>query len=380
VKLVQVVTALRWDDTRGIAWGSWLHLKKGMQARLDRTKTTGLGKKVQSMQIFLLGNLCFSGRPWHTAWQEICLHPSLDYQRDYLVPRYSTGGLVVREPADYEDAMAMTRHLLMSLRCPDYIGEGLFSQGDAKLFYHGVVGFWSEHSPRRFMNSRAAGMGVEKSKRDFLGRWMPQQSDNYVMTARQAVWEVQQEVMTEFRRNPGAIDESETVAALKTFMASRNYPKEMIDEQVARLELPDMGAGTPSLPEASGEEEDAQVDQIFQAASQFLGDDKDTEGVELELAACTRIGQEVSGKYLLSYSKNKRLMTIHKGREGCWRRPGSELKDFHFTDDIIPLELQGALKCKDCWMELRKGKKRRAASSSESGGSDSSSKSDDQSC
>ena len=27
VKLVQVVTALRWDDTRGIAWGSWLHLK-----------------------------------------------------------------------------------------------------------------------------------------------------------------------------------------------------------------------------------------------------------------------------------------------------------------------------------------------------------------
>jgi hypothetical protein len=96
-------------------------------------------------------------------------------------------------------------------------------------------------------------MGIDKSKRDFLECWMSQQSDNYVMTARQAVWEIQHQIIDIFRARPDLIYESENQATLRRLMVDRSYPEDMNGEQLQCLALPDAAVG-PSLEGALKEE------------------------------------------------------------------------------------------------------------------------------
>ncbi len=160
---------------------------------------------------------------------------------------------MIREPADYKGVMGMSRYLLSSLYTPCFVEEtGTFIEGPSRPRFQGVLVFWTDHSPRGFLNSGAAGMGVDKSRRDFLGCWMPQQSDSYIMTARQVVWEIQQQIIDIFRASPGLIDESETQATLSRFMVDRSYPEDMNGEQLQCLALPDAAVG-PSLEGGGGD-------------------------------------------------------------------------------------------------------------------------------
>ncbi|CAE7022746.1 unnamed protein product [Symbiodinium sp. KB8] len=56
--------------------------------------------------------------------------------------------------------------------------------------------FWSGHSPRHFLPSLAAALGIDEKRRDFLGRWAAarQGSTAYVLTARQIIQQIQGEV------------------------------------------------------------------------------------------------------------------------------------------------------------------------------------------
>ena len=52
--------------------------------------------------------------------------------------------------------------------------------------------------------------GFPKEQRDYLGRWMPEQSDDYLVTSRAVVGKIQRRVAEAFREGAEELDESES--------------------------------------------------------------------------------------------------------------------------------------------------------------------------
>ena len=77
----------------------------------------------------------------------------------------------------------------------------------------GTIGakFYSEHSERNFVNSHAAVLGYDKQKRDMLGRWQPEQSDDYLRTTREVVSTIQRYVAEAIRMGDKRISEETAV-------------------------------------------------------------------------------------------------------------------------------------------------------------------------
>ena len=84
------------------------------------------------------------------------------------------------------------RRLLQHLPTP-VRQQGVWKVARELLFPGQVANFWTGHSARHVLTSIAAALGVEKDKRDYLGRWAYAQhgSQDYVLTSRQVVQGVQ---------------------------------------------------------------------------------------------------------------------------------------------------------------------------------------------
>jgi hypothetical protein len=295
--------------------------------------------------------LTFSGQNWVDEWSQLCASPELSFDRDYLVPLpRADGETFKRAPAEYVDALGFSRQVLSSLRVPTYDEtRGCFVESLEDLLGANVAGFWSEHSERRFLNGKAAEAGIEKSRRDFLGRWLPNQSDNYLQTARATVWAVQEEVRDVIWNHPRRVDESETFRHLEVYMRQNRCGSDEVDQQLARLKLPAnfldkqpstslpaagaMIAGTVEpLPEALG----------VHAASADAGSEEDGDRV-----SAAKLADSTQAKYIISYTRRRKCATLHKAVGGCHRRPGYELRD---CIGIAQLEdKDDARLCGDCW-------------------------------
>jgi hypothetical protein len=370
-KLIKVAAAMRWNDTEGIRWGSWMRLKTGLQATITRSKTTGPGKKVDSMAIHISEHLTFSGRNWVGAWWDLCQDPQLDFARDYLVPLPgSDGKLVRRTPAVYADAVSLTKQLMSTLLRPIYLVEITgFTQSEELLLLPGIAGYWTEHSERRWLNARAAELDFDKAKRDYIGRWLPQQSDNYLMTARAVVLKVQRDVCAAIISDPGRLDETECFLSLKKFMEVRGYPDAMISGQLSRLHLPPDFLDGEHAPSAASAPT-LIVDFPVPAGCKLI-DEELYSGPEAE-----KIGEGFPvPRYIISYTRRRKCTKLHKVMGGCYRKPGREIRDYDYVNELeggenVPL-------CKDCWPTPVEVDDDKNNEDSDSGNSSSSTEADD---
>jgi hypothetical protein len=247
------------------------------------------------------------------------------------VPLPRADGETFKEaPAEYVDALGFCRKVHSSLRVRIYDEtRGCFVESWGDPLGDNVAGFWSEHSERRFLNGKAAEAGIEKSRRDFLGRWLPNRSDNYLQTARATVWSVQEEVRDGIWNHPRRGDESETFRHLGVYMRQIRCSSDEIDQQLARLSLPvnflDKHPSTPLL--AAGAMIAGTVDLLLEAlgvhaASGDAGSEEDGDRV-----SAAKLADTMQAKYVISYTRRRKCATRHKAVGGGHRRPGYELRD-----------------------------------------------------
>ena len=382
VKLLMVAASLRWHDTSGLVSSSWVVLENGLKAELQRTKTTGPGRKVQCLPIFVHDDLTFSGCAWLRVWFALASHTPFNFERDYLVMLPTAdGGGVIHRPARYEDVIGLTHQLMSKLRSPVWSDVWCCFEGSDEFLLHpALVGYWTEHSPRGFLAGKAAELGIPSDQRDYLGRWLPKQSDAYVRSAKAAVFAVQKSTMALFRETPAAIDESEAFKKISDVMLKWGHDSADVEAQIARLRLPQSfreRAG-PSCVEVQPErtfEDDyylAAVDEEPRSIPLFALSEESDSSADPTCADVPTIGllevlppmsdddatpeiPEVEGvraNFILSYTTRRRRVTAHKVVQGCYRRPRVELKDFEFVTTITQGE--GLHLCRDCWKDAKK--------------------------
>jgi hypothetical protein len=246
LRLLKCWTSMRWDDTMGLAPGRMRMTGAGFVGVLVQTKTTGPGKKVWEVEIFVRADAGLTGRPWLVHGFEIWSSPAFCFRRDYFLPLPMPGlEKPARRMAEYADAAALGRSLLRELRVPVFDLEELrYEESNDPLLPPGSEDFWTEHSERHWLSSLSVCLNVEKTKRDIAGRWGlvagAAGSNSYVLTAKLVVHQVQQ-VVCEGLCLGSQYDESDLLDSFKDFVDRLCGPEEAL---LARSRMEVM---TPSI-------------------------------------------------------------------------------------------------------------------------------------
>jgi hypothetical protein len=200
-----------------------------------------------------------------------------------------------------------------------------------------LIGYWTEHSERRFLNSKAAEMGISEATRNFLGRWLPKESDNYLVTARATVYNVQDQVARQFLQAPKSFDESEIFGQVTTRMKLAGLGDDRVSVQLDSFQKPLLAF------------------QAFVASSTASASSGDESSCEPQ-PSCEPVVEEVqpggSPVFMISRTKKRGILTVHLCQGGCYRRAGIELSSVTYASELEDSDL--SLRCKDCFRETRK--------------------------
>ena len=316
VKLVKVWTGMRFDDTLGVVPSTFHWGPKGLQAKLERTKTSGPGKRVGWLPIFVSVDAYLVEPRWLEVGREIWASEGFNFSRDYLLPLPSEDLSSCRKVlADYADVTALMRQLFRELRYPSRLyevdGSSTWMESEEAMVPSELVGFWTEHGDRRMINSLAAELGVSKTERDFLGRWVPQQSDDYLATAKSVVMGVQSKVAKGLRRKTQSFGESQLFVEIKNRLCltwDALGEEQYIETLMFRAQVED----DPS--DESGLEECAEHLEVQRAEQRFVPDAPEP--------PAEVFGTPPEGfPYYISFSKKCKFARLHLVG-GCHRRPG----------------------------------------------------------
>ena len=239
--------SMRWDDSMGLRPSTLEWKCRGLCGELERTKTSGPGKKVLVLPVYISKSAYVQEEMWLGVGYEL-MKSEYAYERDYLLPlaREDLSGCVERR-AEYTDAVYYSRALLGTLTAAPAGDEGQRS-----LLTDLAVRYWTEHSDRAGLTSWLAGLGVAKSERSFLGRWAIRGSaDQYVRTALRVVERLQIMAATEAVRiwNGGAdsLGEELTIRGLAKYLKEHGLDETRIKDQCDRLTISDYDV-VPQVP------------------------------------------------------------------------------------------------------------------------------------
>ena len=121
VRLVKVWGALRSDDLGGLLPGELQRLDRGLKGMLDRTKTSGPGKRIRWLAIWIDEGAWVAERRWLDIGLEIWRRPEFAFERDYFLgPPDDDLAFPKRKPIEYIEMDALNRRLLEDLMTPQY--------------------------------------------------------------------------------------------------------------------------------------------------------------------------------------------------------------------------------------------------------------------
>ena len=171
--LLQTWCSLRFDDHRGLEPGLLRNPETSLTGVLTRSKTHGPDKRIQRKPVFLDKSGWFAVKKWPDVGFNL-LQELAPYEGDYLLPSPGPNYGGTREAEmSYDAGLATTSSL----------HRGLVVQ----LLDPALCVYWTPHSPRSFMATCCAALGVAKAERNVLGRWAQNQSDTYVRLQRTLV-------------------------------------------------------------------------------------------------------------------------------------------------------------------------------------------------
>ena len=226
LRLIKVWCCLRWDDLQHVEPSSLRLDEFCLSLTISRSKTTGPGRRTRLVRAYAHRLANFSGKDWMLTGYELWTQAPFSFARSYFVPLPAPG---YEEPihrmAQYSDAAALGRHVLRALKVPVWTDSVGWEEGHNLLVPGFASCLWSEHSERHWLPSMAAACGISKSRRDFVGRWsIGHGSQDYVLTARQAVLGVQEEVACWICQGDPGVEESELLDDLRASTPSSEDP------------------------------------------------------------------------------------------------------------------------------------------------------------
>ena len=117
-RLLRHWASLRFDDTAGLPPCTLQRRTRGIFGLLRRTKTSGPGKKMKVLPIYVSQEAWIS-RPWLDTGLELWRRPELNYSRDYFLCLPSQDLLgSCRLRARYTDAVGFSKALFSLLKVP----------------------------------------------------------------------------------------------------------------------------------------------------------------------------------------------------------------------------------------------------------------------
>ena len=239
-KLLKLWTASRTGDLTSLRPSSLRLTSFGLVGCLERTKTTGPGKRVRHLPIFICRSAYLLAPGWLEKGFEIWQSADFAFDRDYFLPLPSADWESTRHVmADFADSTALSKRLLRALKLPVRQDGCWISSGIPLFCAEAALSFWTEHSERNWLNSHLAVIGVPQSERDFIGRWrITSSADEYQRLAQRVVINAQEQLLTYFARNDKWDLGHAGLEELAQFLHQRQVPEALITAQCAQLQLP----------------------------------------------------------------------------------------------------------------------------------------------
>ena len=367
-RLLKVYGVLRADDLQRLAPENARLQDGGFVGNLTRTKTSGAGKKVKDLLVFVPRSAWVAFEGWleegYILWRRLAPWP-----RDHFLPRAEVGlELFVPKLAEVADVAAVNTKVLECLLVVQRVqgpeGEAHFERGSEFLLPPELAVAWTGHSERTTLPSALAAIGVPKQERDPLGRWSPGGSEDYVRTYRAVVKRLVGKFVLA-ARGPAAfddLDEADAIDDMQRVAVLRGGEEAVQGEDVARLlelsrklfgrketenlefkvveeyvsECLELQMGGGSVPE------EALASSVSTSSAPNLArpadrlEEKDDSDVELD------------AKFVIASTDRGRIRTIHRV-QGCWRASSLAFTEFELVAEVAPQPGSFDRYCRICW-------------------------------
>ena len=351
VRLVKLWGRLRFNDTVGLDFGSITLEPFGLQGDLKKTKTSGPGKKINVLKVFVSDKAYLHESEWlETGWQlwkAMAVEKDMS-RRDFFLPHPAPGlESMSCKMASYAAASAMSHSLAAELRV-------FFENAELKLFAEGVSVFWTEHSERVTLRSWARVAGVPEDTCKRLGRWTPTVDQSYDRTVRAAILKAQAAISKFIRKNMGRedpFDECLIMQKVSEVMEWFEFPTGAIQQQIEKLTsfLP-AGRKAKKMKWSDGKDEfDASSEEEVDSFELVGGQQEAEDSVDEDNQdAAVGLDRAPFGTYVVSIVGRSEKKTLHRMGE-CHRRPGSHFQRFTIFGSEPPDKLEYHHACRVCF-------------------------------
>ena len=194
---------------------------------------------------------------------------------------------------------------------------------------------WTNHSERASLPSALAAIGIAKERRNMLGRWRPDGSDEHVRTYRASARSLIGSFLEMVVKGVAFVkfDEEDAVEDVRERLAKRSGGTSELE-----TDLLEFARVAKYIAEElrSAEEVDEEATDVATVMPEDPEEVEDDDG-KTEFAG-----------FILSYAKGRRSACVHRAL-GCWRAKALKFGDYDFLEaevapDGIPME-----RCKRCW-------------------------------
>jgi hypothetical protein len=263
------------------------------------------------------------------------------------MPRTDWQG-VTQKVLDYSAASAYRRSLLLDLPMPVVTTAGVWEESaELSLMLSPVHLFFTEHSERHVLASWSASLGIEKTRRDYLGRWAigSHGSNDYVQCARLAVLGVRKEICETISLGTSKVDEYDLADSLRVFLKKREMGEESISEAISRLSIgsadqPWFGLDQdwPLRPRSEMQEDPVLVEP--EDAAMIIPP------LLAEPAEKKSRTQSDGAPFWVSLTRKRRFRRLHR-KNGCWLDPKVDCWDYEQVETLEGLTVDA--KCINCF-------------------------------
>lgn len=343
-QLIMVWASLRTGDTSGTHQDGLTMVLGTLHGEITCSKTTGAGKLVGMVKFNISPDAWLVMPGWlEEGWDLFVKHRSgLSFM--LALPLADFTGFSSQEPTFAQRTAAM-RKLILDTGRPVYKdaeqnGFGVWSMSPPDFMLLGSQTFWSGHSARCTVPTWAAALQYTKEERNYLGRWCPSESDEYVRNAEAISCRIQGAVATRMRSKftTDVFHESPLLRELAQYCIARGYEEEEVE--LMTTSLLQKGFELPGIGVSGGEGDDVSCEN----PESFPEDFDPTLDVDLlETQADFPLGQ-----LIVSIDKAGTAMTLHR-LGACWRIPGVHYRTYMAVEEDGNEEGCCNNLCKECW-------------------------------
>jgi len=338
-RLLKVYGVMRADDLQRLPPKEVVLGEAGLMGRLIRTKTSGAGKAISELRLFIPKTAFLANPRWleegHGLWEKL-VWP----ERDYFLPRLASDmSVFVDRLATSSDLAGMWAKALTVLRVPS-LEMGAWVLGPDLLLSENLVAAFTGHSERSTLPRLLAALGVPKGDRDPLGRWSARGSDEYVRTYRVLLKEAAAKIVRSMA-GPSVyekFDEDQVADNMGERLRARGLGEEIVAEQIAIFQVTSKNVCGlfGSLPAGREQPEEGQPVQALKMKT---------------AAAETKEGQDKEegdqALYVIAEGYRGTVARLHK-RDGCYRGRGLCFKSYELVCGA-PSPNSYTSVCRTCW-------------------------------